>query len=50
MKRENLVGNKYGQLKVIEILYNYNNTNETMCLCQCVCGTEVIRKAYSSKK
>lgn len=32
------------------MLYNYNNTNETMCLCKCVCGTEVIRKAYSLKK
>lgn len=32
-KRKNLVGNIYGELKVIEMLYNYNNTHRTYCKC-----------------
>lgn len=32
-KRKNLVGNIYGELKVIEMLYNYNNKNRTYCKC-----------------
>lgn len=32
-KRKNLIGNIYGELKVIEMLYNYNNTHRTYCKC-----------------
>ena len=32
-KRKDLVGNIYGELKVIEMLYNYNNKNRTYCKC-----------------
>ena len=32
-KRKNLVGNVYGELQVIEMLYKYNGTNRTYCKC-----------------
>lgn len=32
-KRKNLIGNIYGELKVIEMLYNYNDTQRTYCKC-----------------
>ena len=32
-KRKNLIGNIYGELKVIEMLYNYNDTHRTYCKC-----------------
>lgn len=32
-KRKNLVGNIYGELKVIEMLYNYKNKKRTYCKC-----------------
>ena len=32
-KRKDLTGNIYGELKVIEMLYNYQNKNRTYCRC-----------------
>ena len=32
-KRKDLTGNIYGELKVIEMLYNYENKNRTYCKC-----------------
>lgn len=37
-KRNNVVGQKYGNLTVTEILYNYNNTKKTRYKCTCDCG------------
>ena len=30
-KRLDLTGNRYGELLVVEMLYNYNNKNKTYC-------------------
>ena len=47
MPRKSLVGQKFGKLTVIEMLYNYNNTNKTKCLCNCDCGAKnIIRTPY----
>ena len=32
-KRKNLIGNIYNEFKVIEMLYNYNDTHRTYCKC-----------------
>lgn len=32
-KRLDLIGNRYGELLVVEMLYNYNNKNKTYCRC-----------------
>lgn len=32
-KRKDITGNIYGEFKVIEMLYNYNNTHRTYCRC-----------------
>ena len=32
-KRKDLTGNIYGELKVIQMLYNYKNNNRTYCKC-----------------
>lgn len=49
MKKEDLTGMQFGKLKVIKMLYNYNNTHRTKCLCKCECGNECIRTAYNLK-
>lgn len=36
-----LLGNTYGRLTVVEMLYNHNNTHSTYCKCQCSCGNIV---------
>jgi len=50
IKRENLVGRKFGKLTVTEMLYNYKGSGRTKCLCLCDCGNTCIRTAYSLKK
>ena len=39
-KRKNLIGNIYGELKVIEMLYNYQNKKRTYCKCIGINDTE----------
>lgn len=41
-KRKDLVGNIYGELQVIEMLYNYNNSKRTYCRCSDINGDEII--------
>ena len=43
--RLDLTGNVYGELTVIEMLYNYNNTHRTYCRCLAINGVEVIVRA-----
>ena len=51
LRRENLVGCKFGKLTVDEMLYDYNGTGITKCLCHCDCGkTNILRYAYNLKK
>lgn len=40
-----LVGNTYGELTVIEMLYNYNNKRRTYCRCMTINGDIVIIRA-----
>jgi very-short-patch-repair endonuclease len=42
-KRLDLTGNIYGELTVIEMLYNYNNTRRTYCRCVCEDKEVVVR-------
>lgn len=44
-KRLDLTGNIYGELTVIEMLYNYNNKSHTYCRCIGTNGDEVIVRA-----
>ena len=41
-KRKDLVGNLYGELRVIEMLYNYNESKRTYCRCVNDNGDEVV--------
>lgn len=41
-KRKNLVGCTYGELQVVEMLYNYNESRRTYCKCININGDEVI--------
>lgn len=41
-KRIDIVGETYGELKVIEMLYNYNNKRHTYCRCVNDNGDEVV--------
>ena len=43
--RLDLTGNVYGELTVVEMLYNYNNTHRTYCRCLAINGVEVIVRA-----
>ena len=45
---DSVVGNKYGKLEVIEMLYRYNGS-ETFCRCKCSCGNEKIVSLNSLK-
>ncbi len=49
--RENLIGNKYGYLKVIEMSYEKNSKgkSKTYCICECECGKIIKRPAYGLK-
>ncbi len=50
MRRENLIGNKYGYLTVDEMLFNYKG-NKTYCKCHCDCGKDnVVTMAYEIKR
>lgn len=54
MQREDLDGNKYGKLTVLEMLYHHHRTNtnpqgRTYCRCKCDCGREIIAPAYKIK-
>lgn len=42
LKRKDLVGQKFGQLTVKEMLYNYKGNKVTYCRCVCDCGNEII--------
>jgi hypothetical protein len=54
MKREDLKGNKYGYLTVLEMVYNYkvkeNSRPRTFAKCLCDCGNIVLRDPYMLKK
>ena len=41
-KRKDLVGYTYGELQVVEMLYNYNQNKRTYCRCIDNNGNEVI--------
>ena len=43
-KRKSNVGEKYGSIKVLEMLYRYKN-NSTYLRCKCDCGNEVVALA-----
>ena len=48
MKCIDMVNKKYGHLKVIKMLPNYNNKKKMYCLCDCDCGNKgIIREAWS---
>lgn len=42
--RKDYIGQKFGKLTVLEMLYNYKN-NQTYCKCSCDCGKEIITRA-----
>lgn len=41
-KRKNLVGHIYGELQVVEMLYNYNGNKRTYCRCVDIDGDETV--------
>lgn len=41
-KRKNLIGQVFGELKVVEMLYNYQNKHRTYCRCIGIDGNEYI--------
>lgn len=54
MKRENLVGKRYGKLTVEEMVFHYRPTEnnpqgKTYCKCKCDCGGDALVAAYRLK-
>lgn len=54
MKRENLIGNRYGKLVVEEMFFHHNKTKanpygRTYCSCKCDCGNTVMAAACKLK-
>jgi very-short-patch-repair endonuclease len=43
--RIDLVGQKFGRLEVVEMLYSYKGGKSTYCRCKCECGNEKIINA-----
>lgn len=42
MERKDYTGQRFGNLVIVEMLYNYNNKGKTYARCRCDCGTEKI--------
>jgi len=49
MKKENLLGQKFGRLLVIDEAESTPSLNGAVWLCKCDCGNEKIIKAYNLK-
>lgn len=45
-KHFDLTGQKFGELTITKMLYNYKNEGKTFCECSCSCGNTVIKNAY----
>lgn len=45
-KRLDLVGKRFGNLVVLEMLYNEKKKSYTRCLCLCDCGNTVVKDTY----
>lgn len=50
MKRIDIVGQKFGYLLCLEMLYNYNSRHETFCKCVCDCGNVVYKNANGLRR
>lgn len=46
-RRKSYVGEKYGHLTVVDMIYNYNNGGQSACKCLCECGKTCIRETYN---
>ena len=36
--RKDYTGQKFGDLTVVDMIYNYNKEGQSICVCKCVCG------------